>query len=114
MSRFGLMFTSLVIGSSKGIGKAIAYKLLACGHKVIGISRSRIEIDDNNYRHEIVDVRETSNFNSFLGEPIIEEVDNFIFCVGTNDIATLDEINEERIFNLYKMVYSSMCRVSKK
>ena len=31
MSRFGLMFTSLVIGSSKGIGKAIAYKLLECG-----------------------------------------------------------------------------------
>ena len=97
------MLTSLVIGSSKGIGKAIAYKLLESGHKVIGISRSKGEIKEINYKHKIIDVRESSNFNSFLEEPIIEEVDNFIFCVGTNDIATLDEINEERIFNLYKI-----------
>lgn len=97
------MIKSLVIGSSKGIGNSITHKLLDNNHEVIGISRSKHEINNSKFKHIIIDVSESNNFNNFLENPLIENLDNFVFCVGTNDIATLNEISEEKILNLYKI-----------
>ncbi|MDE6442498.1 MAG: SDR family oxidoreductase [Clostridia bacterium] len=46
----------LITGTSKGIGRAIAQKFLACGHEVAGIDILPSSIDEKNYTHYIADV----------------------------------------------------------
>ena len=50
------MATALIVGSSDGIGLALARTMLAAGWRVIGISRSASPIDDPAYTHTIADV----------------------------------------------------------
>jgi len=54
-----------ITGTSRGIGKAIALKLLKEGHEVIGLSRS-CTISENNYTHifiDLSDLKAVSNFD---------------------------------------------------
>lgn len=46
----------LITGTSKGIGKAIAQKFLACGHEVAGIDILPSSIDKKSYTHYKADV----------------------------------------------------------
>lgn len=52
----------LITGSSRGIGKAIAVKFLKEGHKVTGFDITPGTIDNDEYTHMIVDVRNKEEF----------------------------------------------------
>ena len=97
------MVSSLVIGSSKGIGNSISKKLIQQNHKVIGVSRSKHEIKSDNFSHFTLDVSNSNSFLEFLEKPLIKKVDNIILCAGTNDVAPLGDISEDRIIKLYKV-----------
>ena len=97
------MFRSLVIGSSKGIGKAITYKLLKEGHSVIGVSRSKQELNNINFTHHQVDISDEILFHKFLSEINLDEIDNFILSAGTNDIALMKDITINRLEKLYRL-----------
>ena len=47
---------TLVTGSSRGIGRALAEHYVEAGHMVVGCARSGSDLVHDAYRHEIVDV----------------------------------------------------------
>lgn len=74
---------TLITGTSRGIGEAIARKFLYNGHIVIGIDRREQTITHKNYTHIMTDVREEL--------PEIADVEILINNAGTqneNDIDT--------------------------
>ncbi len=46
----------LITGTSKGIGRAIAEKFLACGHRVTGVDLLPASLSHPNYTHHIADI----------------------------------------------------------
>ena len=49
------MKTYIIVGGSKGIGRAISMKLLK-NHKVINLSRSKPDFNHDNLKHYAVDI----------------------------------------------------------
>ena len=68
----------IVTGSSRGIGRAIAQKFLACGHAVVGIDVSPSAITDANYTHYTADI-----FSDAL--PKIDDAEILINNAGVQD-----------------------------
>lgn len=82
----------LITGSSQGIGKAIAEKFLDCGHIVYGIDRQQATIDDINYKHYTIDIRDKDNL------PNIPSIDVLINNAGTQNECDID-------INLKALIY---------
>jgi len=78
------MMKVLITGSSSGIGRAIALKFLYCGHEVVGFDRKPGSIDEKNYSHFIVDVKDKNNF------PEIDGVEILINNAGTQNENDID------------------------
>jgi 3-oxoacyl-[acyl-carrier protein] reductase len=83
------MYTTLVSGSSRGLGNAIAVKLRAAGHDVF--TNSRHSLGSNNVQHLV--------FDSSIREEVISELsklqesrhlDNLVCVVGTGSIREID------------------------
>ena len=75
----------LITGTSQGIGYAIAEMFLKNAHTVIGFDRQNATIDNKNYTHFTVDIRDYEKL------PDIPDVDILINNAGTqneNDIST--------------------------
>ena len=53
-----------ITGTSSGIGKALAIKLLKEGHQVVGLSRT-CTIDINGYRHQYIDLSDVDSVSKF-------------------------------------------------
>ncbi|TCK64882.1 NAD(P)-dependent dehydrogenase (short-subunit alcohol dehydrogenase family) [Winogradskyella wandonensis] len=77
----------IVIGGSKGIGKAIINNLLE-QHEVINISRSAPEKEHNNLTHHTCDV-----INEDL--PEINEVDGLVYCPGSINLKPINRLSVE-------------------
>lgn len=75
----------LITGTSQGIGKAIAEIFLKNSHSVIGFDRQSATIENSNYTHFTVDIRDYDKL------PDVSDVDILINNAGTqneNDIST--------------------------
>jgi 3-oxoacyl-[acyl-carrier protein] reductase len=81
------MKTILIIGGSKGIGKAISAKLLAT-YKFINISRSQPEFEHQNLTHYSCDIL-TDDL------PELESVDTLIYCPGSINLKPFERLKIE-------------------
>ena len=51
---------SVITGSSRGVGRALAEHLLSRGHRVVGLARSNGDLQADSYRHLSVDIGDAS------------------------------------------------------
>jgi len=61
----------LITGTAQGIGRGIAEKFLANGHEVIGFDRQAGTIDNKNYTHYTVDIRDRDKLPEIDGTEIL-------------------------------------------
>lgn len=84
----------LITGTSRGIGEALAYKLLTEGHTVLGVSRSRSErLNSDRYSHLPFDLTEISEIARIM--EAIEEVihgQTFDFLCLVHNASAVDPI----------------------
>ena len=66
------MKTIIIVGGSKGIGKAISQKLLP-NHQIINISRTVPDFSHENLTHHTCDVLQDEL-------PTIEKADGLVYC----------------------------------
>lgn len=89
------MKTIIVIGGSKGIGKALIEKLLAhCN--VINISRSIPEISQSNLTHYNCDVTQDEL-------PEIETADGLIYCPGSINLKPISRLSIDDFKNDFEI-----------
>jgi benzil reductase ((S)-benzoin forming) len=84
----------LIMGTSKGIGEAVAQNLLEKGHTVLGISRSISDkLTSTKYFHLAFDLNNTSLINQIM-EKVNEIVDHqtFDFICLINNTSALDPV----------------------
>ena len=77
----------LITGTSKGIGEALAQKILQEENTVLGISRNRTDtIESKNYYHLSFDLAETSRISNILEKTneIVEKQDFDFVCLINN------------------------------
>ena len=79
------MKTVIIIGGSKGIGKATISELIQ-DHKIINISRTAPELTHQNLKHYNCDV-----INDDL--PEIEEADALIYCPGSINLKPISRLS---------------------
>jgi short-subunit dehydrogenase len=87
--------SALLIGTSDGIGKALARQLLDRGWAVVGISRSPGGPEGEHYRHIVFDVRSAA-YGSALEAVLAERrVDLCIYCAGIGDLFDVHQLRRE-------------------
>jgi len=81
----------LITGTSKGIGEALAQKVLQEGNTVLGISRNQPDtLKSNNYHHLSQDLADTSQMNQIMDKMnwIVDEQSFDFICLVNNASAT--------------------------
>ena len=105
----------LITGTSRGIGKSIAKKLLIHNYKVIGISRSHT-INDSNYIPFSQDISDLKGFSDILEE--IKKKHNDIYGVVSNAgegfFNKLENLSEKQIINYFNLNLLSHVILAKK
>lgn len=81
------MNTILIVGGSKGIGKAIVESLLS-SYKVINLSRSQPNINHPNFSHHTCDILEDDL-------PEVESIDHIIYCPGSINLKPISRLKLE-------------------
>ena len=82
------MKTIIVIGGSKGIGKAIISSLLSSYDNIINISRTEPKISSGNLKHYSCDIL-TDDL------PDIESTDGLIYCPGSINLKPINRLSIE-------------------
>ena len=95
------MTSFLIVGSSSGIGRAcVDLALKDYSSDVIGVSRSSVHIASSSYTHYECDVSNRSDFSSLLEALPLNSIDNFVLCVGTNQICQLPAFTDNTFDHL--------------
>ncbi len=97
------METIIIVGGSKGIGKAIAQKLLPT-HNIINISRTAPDFSHDNLTHHDCDILKDDL-------PEIESADGLVYCPGSINLKpiarlSLDDFREDFEINVLGAVKS--------
>lgn len=79
------MKTIIIIGGSKGIGKAIAQKLLPT-HHIINISRTEPEYTHDNLTHHTCDILEDDL-------PELDKADGLVYCPGSINLKPISRLS---------------------
>jgi len=82
------MKTIIVIGGSKGIGKAIISSLLSSYDNIINISRTEPEISSGNVKHYSCDIL-TDDL------PDIESAEGLVYCPGSINLKPINRLSIE-------------------
>ncbi len=94
--------TIAIVGDSKGIGAALREQLLAAGHRVIGVSRSgvqRNEQAEGDYQSLVFDVVEhPCDLSGFA-----EHLDGLVYCPGTLRLKPLKGVKMEHALEDWKV-----------
>ncbi len=90
------MKTTLIIGASSGIGKALANTLISNGEKVISISRTNPDIE--NIEHYTYDVLSTDEFPK-----ITETIDGIVYCPGSINLKPFRTLKKQDFLNEFEL-----------
>jgi len=84
----------IITGTSKGIGKKVAEYYLSLGHVVVGCSRGKPSIVQENYRHHSLDVSDEKSVKTMLRATRKEfkRIDVLINNAGINRINRVEDI----------------------
>jgi short-subunit dehydrogenase len=86
---------ALLIGTSDGLGKALARQLLDRGWAVVGVSRSPGGPQAEHYRHVVVDVR-SSDYGPAVDSVLADgPIDLCIYCAGIGDLFDAEQLRRE-------------------
>jgi 3-hydroxy acid dehydrogenase/malonic semialdehyde reductase len=109
--------TILISGASAGIGRATAERLLADGHRVIGIARDfgKCDIDSTDFTAVEMDLGNIKALPEQLTELARQhpEVDAIINCAGQGHFGSLEEFSYKQIYKLMDINFTShafVCR----
>ena len=81
----------LITGTSKGIGEALAKKVLQEGNTVLGVSRNQPDtLKSNNYYHLSFDLTDTSRINQIMDKTneVVDKQSFDFICLVNNASAT--------------------------
>lgn len=93
------MKTYLIIGASAGIGKALAEKLAAEGHRVVGTYRNTEVQTSENLTYHHLDVTDPAASLDFLPE----EIDGLAYCPGSINLKPFKRIKAEDFASDYDL-----------
>ena len=93
-----------ITGTSSGIGKALAEKALAAGHRVVGISRRR-NIEHPDYKHTRVDL---ANLDQYVGLNFDDDRDVDALALVNNagtlgDVKPVKRLHPEKVAHSYQL-----------
>ena len=93
---------TIVTGTSSGIGRAIAERLLEDGHQVLGMSRSGHGIDHANFQLEQLDFSKLRSLENQLPELARKhsDISSIVFCAGYGQFGNLEEFSYRQIQEL--------------
>ncbi len=103
------MKKALITGTSRGIGKAIAEKLLDRGWEVTGISRSDPTIAHSRYSHDSIDLNNLNDLPQKF-KALLKETPNFdaLICnAGMGVFGHLEELSFDRIQEVIRVNFLS-------
>jgi 3-hydroxy acid dehydrogenase / malonic semialdehyde reductase len=109
--------TVLVTGVSSGIGKAVARRLLAESHAVVGISRNVHEsaFDNTRFRGFRLDLANLETLPERLSQ-ILEQcpqIDSAVFCAGRGRFGNLEEFSLDQIRHLIDLNFTSQAFIAR-
>ena len=103
--------TVLITGVSRGIGRAIALRLLEDGHQIIGIARNPTAsgIASQNFQGIALDLQQLAVLpQAFKAiEADFPRIDTLIACAGRGDFGSLEEFSYARIDRLIALNFTS-------
>ena len=105
----------LVTGCSRGIGLAITRRLLADGHRVVGISRARPEIEAAGFTHVHLDLSDLDELPDALRalSKTHPDIDGLILNAGFGRFGSLEQFSSIQIRQLIDLNLTSQVLVAR-